>query len=106
MPKRIPVKALGEFTETQDGEIAVLILRDKEGRTHVVTWGDNAQNCDYAAQFGEHVKKELGWPEHMWSTIPSRLAKYQKLLSDFFTDAREYLPSTLTEKWKKYHKGK
>lgn len=91
---RIPVKDLAEVAKRHRGKLAVLVIYDGDS-THVVSWGDTVHNCDRAAQLSEHLKKAMGWPEKLWSTIPSRVAKLHRLIGDVVREAEsEKIPCT------------
>ncbi len=75
MPKRIPIKALKDLSKEQGLTHAILYAYDGES-SHVVTYGKNAEQCSQAADFGNKMKKGLGWPESLQQQ-PSRVRKLQ-----------------------------
>ena len=73
--------------------------------THVVSWGDTQHNCDRAAQLSEHLKKAMGWPEKLWSTMPSRIIKLHRLVGDVVREAEQAgIGGAFLEKWGKFKK--
>lgn len=71
MPKRIPIKAAREFAK-QYGLSHVIILAHDGELDHVVTYGKSKKNCIEAAEFGNKLKRALGWPEELCNDVPSR----------------------------------
>lgn len=75
MPKRIPIAAASTFAKAQGLKQVIILAWDGE-RTHVVTYGQTAEDCDQAAQGGDKIKAALGWPESL-NTAPSRVRTLQ-----------------------------
>lgn len=75
MPKRIPIKALKDFSSKFGLTHAILYAHD--GRlNHIVTYGKNVEQCSQAADFGNKMKDLLGWPRKLHAQ-PSRVKKLQ-----------------------------
>ena len=75
MTKRIPIKSLKDLAEAQGLSHAILFAFDGE-RNHVVTYGQTVEECSQAADFGNTLKKELGWPESL-TAQPSRVKRLE-----------------------------
>ena len=69
MPKRLPIKALKDLAKAQGLSHVILFAFDGE-RNHVVTYGQTVEECSQAADFGNTLKKVLGWPESLMAQPP------------------------------------
>lgn len=76
MPQKIPVKALKDFAKSQGLTHAILLAHDGS-LDHVVTYGADVNKCSQAADFGNRLKKEMGWPDSL-QAHPSTVAKLKK----------------------------
>lgn len=76
MPKRIPIARLKEFAKANGLHLSILFAWDGE-RSHIVTYGTTLQDCDKAAEFGNAIAKQLGWPANLCDATPSRVKKLQ-----------------------------
>jgi hypothetical protein len=72
--KKIPIKAAKDIAEKYDTSIVCVIAWDaKDGSQHVTTYGKNKQECEWAAQLGNRIKREvLKWPEDQCNAKPNR----------------------------------
>lgn len=82
MPSRIPIKTAKAVGEAHP-DVSQVILTAWDGkRTHVVTWGRTAEDCDMAAQGGDMLKEAFGWPERLRNVEPSRIRSLRKRVAD------------------------
>jgi hypothetical protein len=74
---KIPIESAKEYAEKHGQQIAVTITWERDtGVTHVVTYGENQQECDWACDLGNQIKRSvLKWPEEMCNAEPERLNK-------------------------------
>ncbi len=74
MPKkRIPIAAAKRIASDHGMDQVILLAWSREtGDTHVVTYGRTLQDCVQAADGGNRLKRELGWPEELCNAQPSR----------------------------------
>ena len=70
MSKRIPISAAAAIGK-EHGQRQVLLVTWGGERTHVVTWGINAEECHQAAAGGNAVKKALGWSDEACHAVPT-----------------------------------
>ena len=61
MPKHISVSSIAAYSKPLGLKQAIRTAWDGE-RTHVVTWGHDAEQCAQAAVGGNRVKAALNWP--------------------------------------------
>ncbi len=71
MPKRIPIAAAKRFAEEHGLQQVIVLAWDGE-RTHCVTYGKTAKDCEQAADGGNKLKRALGWSEELCNTKPAR----------------------------------
>jgi len=71
MPKRIPISAAKAVAKQFDLKQVILLAWDGE-LTHIVTYGETAEDCDQAAQGGDKLKVALGWTDVV-PALPSRV---------------------------------
>ena len=90
---RIAIKDVKELAKKYGLTHCVVLGFDGETQC-IATYGKSVEQCDQAAEFGNDLKKALGWPEELCKTEPSRVtklkkeieilkAKYQQLKSDY-----------------------
>ncbi len=74
---RIPIKAVREFGK-KFGMSHVIIFAKEDGqkRSWVSTWGRTIIQCGEAADFGNRLKDNLGWPSSLHQQ-PSRVRRLQ-----------------------------
>lgn len=81
---RIPIKAARDLGK-RFGLTHVIIFATEEKDTnkpnHIVTWGRTLEACGQAADFGNMMKKSLGWPESLHQQ-PSRVRRLQKTIKE------------------------
>ena len=79
---RIPVKAAKEFAEKHEkDQVIVVSWSKKDNKTWVTTYGNTQEDCDQAAQAGNHMKRELlNWPESHCVAEPSRVKNLKNKL--------------------------
>ena len=72
--KRIPIKEARECAEKYDATIVCIVAWDgKTGVQHVTTYGKSKQECGWAAELGNKIKRQvLKWPEEECHTRPKR----------------------------------
>ena len=56
----------------------VIVFGFGYGQSHVATYGATKEQCGQAADFGNHLKKELRWPESLCNAQPSRVKKLEE----------------------------
>jgi hypothetical protein len=78
--KRIPIKVAKQIAKEHCMKQVIVVAWDGD-KTHVVTYGMCAEDCDQAAQGGDFVKKALGWPNSL-SIMPSRVKALQKRVDE------------------------
>lgn len=71
----IPILALKEISQKY-GYDHIICFATKGKMQYVATYGTTIQACDEAAQFGDKMKDDLGWPESLHAA-PSRVRKLQ-----------------------------
>jgi hypothetical protein len=65
----IPIRAAKEIAERYGYDQVVIIARRvtnevEHGGEHVTTYGVDKENCEVAAQIGDHLKfNVMGWPK-------------------------------------------
>lgn len=92
-PKSIPWEALREFAKAHGMTHAILLAHDGK-QDHVVTWGETAAQGKQAADFGNELKKQLGWPDSLMA-LPDRITDLIRAAEhsyDFITGQSEYNP--------------
>jgi len=83
----ISVKRMSELRKELGVTHLVLFSRDKEGNTNVATHGESEQNAVEAAEYGNNLKKHLGFPEDMCNSKPvERICAH----CDYFTNGRGF----------------
>lgn len=80
MPNRIPITDLKEFAKKNELTHCILLAHDGK-LDHVVTYGDTVENCAQAAEFGNTLKKALGWPDSLMA-IPNRVKTMKKKIEE------------------------
>ena len=79
---RIPIKALKEFSEKYKLTHVIVLAHDENGETdHVATYGRTIEQCSQAADFGNKLKDELGWPQSLHKQ-PLRVQRLQKRIKE------------------------
>ncbi len=80
--KRIPISAAKRFAEEFGQSTIVVVAWEGDscptpsGRTHVITYGRAVQDCEWAADLGNRIKRDiLGWPEKHCHAKPARAKK-------------------------------
>jgi len=76
MPKRISIKAAKQLAKDLGLNQVILLAWDGE-LTHIVTYGESAEDCDQAAQGGDRIKSALGWTD-VPKAYPSRVKALMK----------------------------
>jgi len=91
---RIPITAVREFGKKH--KLRQLVIYGWDGKQeHIATWGQDTEDCSYAASFGNHLKRRLGWPTKLRQQ-PARIRaimKRKKLLQQENKALREKLKS-------------
>lgn len=78
--KRIPIKVARELAQKYGQAIVCVVTWQPDGRQHVVTYGETREQCAWAADLGNQIKRKiLGWPEEMCHAVPDRRMVSQKL---------------------------
>jgi hypothetical protein len=80
MPLRLPIAAAKNVATKYSCRQVILMAWDGE-RTHCVTYGKTAEDCDQAAQGGNRIKAALGWPESLMAE-PSRVKKLKARIAE------------------------
>ncbi len=84
---RIPIKIAKEFAEDYNlSHVIIFTHGDKED--NIVTYGKTVENCSQAADFGNKLKKTLGWPPSSFAE-PSRVRKLQERIKELETRVSE-----------------
>lgn len=80
---RIPIKAAKEFSNKYDKDVVVVLsLSHDDNQLWVTTYGKNIEDCDFAAQIGNAVKKYLGWPPEKCMDEPHRVIKMKQEIKE------------------------
>jgi formate dehydrogenase assembly factor FdhD len=80
MKKRLPIQILKDISKKYNLTHLVLYAFDKETNVdHVVTYGKDLTQCHQAANFGNQIKKFLGWPDKLQAQ-PRRIKKLQNTI--------------------------
>lgn len=73
-PKRIPITAAARYAQQYLQDQVVIISKDSNGLTHVVTYGKSKEDCNLAAESGNTLKKHfLKWPDELCQAKPRRI---------------------------------
>ncbi len=77
--KRIPIRVAKRLAEELGQSTVVIVAWEGEssptptGRSHVVTYGRTVQDCEWAANLGNQIKRKiLGLPEEQCQVSPVR----------------------------------
>ncbi len=70
---RIPIKAAREIAKRYGLSQVVIWGKEDSASQHVTTYGRTIAQCSLAANFGNHLKRSLGWPEELCQTKPARV---------------------------------
>jgi hypothetical protein len=75
--KRIPITAAKQIADTYGYTQVIIHAYDGEqsGVQCVATYGKTVDDCNNAANGGNHIKKLLGWSPHLCNTLPRRRKK-------------------------------
>lgn len=85
---RIPIKALKTFAQKYKLNFLVVFARDEDGKNHhVATFGKTVEQCSLAADWGNKIKKALGWPDSLQSQ-PSRVKKLQRQINSLKEESK------------------
>ena len=71
--QRIPIKSVRDFGKAHG--LTHVVVFGFSGLQHVATWGKTAVNAGEAADFGNKLKRSLGWPESLCNAQPARVAR-------------------------------
>lgn len=85
MPEKLPIADAKEFADRRNLRQVIVIAWDGE-RTHCVTYGKTAEDCDQAALGAERLKQALKWPE--WQSEPSRVKRLISALNKLIDTVR------------------
>jgi hypothetical protein len=88
MPKRMPISSAKDIANKFDCKQVIIAAWDGE-RTHIVTYGKSAEDCDQAAQGGNLIKKAMGWPKSMLNDEPSRIIKMKSRIIELEQKVKE-----------------
>lgn len=90
MAKRLPIRIAKDIAK-EFGQTHVIILThdEKEGLDHVVTYGKTVEQCDQAAEFGNRLKQQMGWPQNLCQSEPSRVAKLKQRIKELEDELAE-----------------
>lgn len=81
MTKGIPIKAAKDLAKQYDLKQVIILAWDGE-REHCVTFGKTLEDCDQAAESGNCIKRILGWPESLCSSVPSRIVRLKRRIEE------------------------
>ncbi len=79
MPKYLPISALKKLAKDQGLQQVIVIAWDGD-RQHVATFGVTPDQCAQAAEAGNALKRQYGWPEKLCKSEPRRVTKLLKEL--------------------------
>lgn len=88
MPARIPVLAAKDVANAYDCRQVIIVAWDGT-KTHIVTYGQNLEECDQAAQGGDRIARALGWPDQLDKAVPSRVKALMKRVKELEAEIRE-----------------
>lgn len=71
--QRIPIKSVRDFGKAHG--LTHVVVFGFSGLQHVATWGKTTQQAAEAADFGNRMKRDLGWPESLCNAQPSRVTR-------------------------------
>ena len=87
--KQIPIRAAARIAKEFDKDQVFILTWDKAyGRTHVTTYGKTIEDCKQAAEGGNELKRNLGWPEELCKAAPPRAKP--DILEDISEFAQKY----------------
>lgn len=69
MSTSIPIEAAKHVCEMYDCRHVIILAWDGES-THVVTYGESAEDSDIAAESANYIKKIWGWPKETLMESP------------------------------------
>ena len=84
---RIPIKAVKELAAKCGLSHAIVFAFDGE-QSHIATYGKTIEACSQAADFGNTLKRALGWPESLQSQ-PSRVRRLQARIKELEAQLKE-----------------
>ncbi|AMJ65020.1 hypothetical protein [Hymenobacter sp. PAMC 26628] len=56
----------------------IMFTADSEGGQNVATHGESEQQAHEACQYGNKLKKLLGWPEELYQSTPTQRAEWRR----------------------------
>lgn len=72
MTKEIQISAAREIAKKYDWPvIAIIGIEPETGMQHVTTYGKTIRHCKFVAEFGNNLKRKMGWPEEMCHASPN-----------------------------------
>lgn len=74
---KIPIEELKQLSNKYNLSHVIMFGLDMDQTQYVVTYGRSVEQCAQAADFGNDLKDELGWPEE-YQIQPSRVKKLQE----------------------------
>ena len=77
---KIPIKALKIMADNLKLTHVVVFAWDGKNQ-HVATYGKTIEACSQAADFGNRMKDQLGWPESLHAQ-PSRVRKLESRIKE------------------------
>ena len=80
MPKRISIAAARRFLNEQKCTHVIIYAHDGTSG-HVITCGKSIEHAGQAADFGNKLKQQLGWPESLTADQPSRVRRLRDRLA-------------------------
>lgn len=65
MPDKIPYEKAEKFARENECKVVVILAWDGSN-SHVVTWGESAEQSDFAADTGHQMRCVLNWKDNMY----------------------------------------
>ena len=100
-PIKIPISRAKDIGKDLNYQQVIIVAWNKNGTTHITTWGKTDQDSEQAAMGGEFIKKSLGWPDSLISTgsVPERIKKRHAVFLDWCGSNFEFTPTGWEEKY-------
>ncbi len=90
MTKKLPVRIAEDISkEFNQSHVIILTHDETEGIDHLVTYGKTVEQCDQAAEFGNRLKKQMGWPSSLCESEPARVSKLKERIKDLEKELSE-----------------
>ena len=71
--ERIPITAAKKLAAEQDADVVIILAWNQRlNMSHVVTYGKTVAQCKHAADYGNKLKRAIGFPDALCHDVPAR----------------------------------